>query len=379
MTDLKDIKPKWVLINENLYEISKFSHLPSQKRPHAICPICRRPVILKLGKYNVHHYAHNPEDICTITQPETALHLNVKFHIYQQLLKAQKIYIEKRCDRFLCNKKTKQLFLKGWDNVKVEYQTDSFRPDISLFKENKLIGAIEILVSHKMTDDKVQYFTDQKISWIEIKADEDLYNGNDTWNHEKPLPFYSCYPEPKHWICDNCKELRHQMDEHNKEIDKQVEYKKYNYTRIHAAKMVDYYFPSGKKYREVYFVMKKLRNGDWVKAWVETEQNRILTTESSPITKDSMKKLSKAVKKNINSFRSKGAIVDVSMDWRLWKSGSKFVARDIDGFPFRYEWDYKLKKWLKKNKIISNSCFSYDERYGYLNRIGKNGIKWYKD
>ncbi|MEC9493044.1 hypothetical protein [Flexistipes sp.] len=298
------------------------------------------------------------------SHPETALHLNVKFHIYHQLLKAQKIYIEKRCDGF-CNERPKQLFLEGWDEVKIEYQIGSIRPDISLFKENSLICAIEVLVSHEMSKEKKQYLINQEIPWIEIKAEENLYIGNDTWNDEKPLPFYNCYPEPEHRICDNCKKLRYQNDENSKEIDKKVEHKKYNCTKIHAAKMVDYYFPSGKKYREVYFVKKKLRRGDWVKVWIETERNRILATEYSPITKDSMKKLSKTLEKNINSFRSKGAIVDNSMKWRLWENGSKFVARDIDRFPFRYGWDSERKVWVKKSERTNNYY------------IEKNGIKYY--
>jgi hypothetical protein len=59
---------------------------------------------------------------------------------------------------------------------------------------------------------------------------------------------------------------------------KRVQYEQSNYEGIHAAKMVDFYFRSGKKYREVYFVMKLVRKNEWVKAWVKTERNQVIAS-----------------------------------------------------------------------------------------------------
>ncbi len=64
--------------------------------------------------------------------------------------------------------------------------------------------------------------------------------------------------------------------------------------------MVDFYFRSGKRYREVYYVMKALKNGEWHKAWVQTERkenqpNNTLATVYRRITEEALAKLNEAV------------------------------------------------------------------------------------
>ncbi len=66
-------------------------------RPDAYCPVCDCQVTLKLGQKNAHHFAHRPEDICSATQPETALHLNCKFHIYKQLITGTALSVSMSC------------------------------------------------------------------------------------------------------------------------------------------------------------------------------------------------------------------------------------------------------------------------------------------
>lgn len=85
MLNIPEIFPRWVLVDGNLHPVSSFSHLSPGQRPEAICPVCKKRVILKLGNDRVHHYAHQPEDKCAITQPETALHFNTKIYIGHQL------------------------------------------------------------------------------------------------------------------------------------------------------------------------------------------------------------------------------------------------------------------------------------------------------
>jgi len=89
----RDIRPIWVLVNDELRHVSEFSDLPYEKKPECYCPVCDNKVILKLGKINVHHYAHRADDICAVSKPETALHLNTKIHIYQKLLTGKSIKI----------------------------------------------------------------------------------------------------------------------------------------------------------------------------------------------------------------------------------------------------------------------------------------------
>jgi len=338
MAKLSSIKPIWVLVDKHLREVSEFAHLPRNQRPDASCPACQRPIIFKLGNYRVHHYAHRPEDVCAANQPETALHLNTKFYIYKQLLQARTVYIEESCARY-CGEKRTQVWLEKWDSVNVEFTVDSFRPDIALLSEGKVIGAIEVLVSHSVSEQKAQYFADQRISWLEVQANETLYEGDNTWTPEKPLAFYHCYPQFEHWICESCSKI-----EEKQRVQRAYEQK--NYVTIHSAKMVDFYFKkSGKKFRGVYFVLKKVQDNSWDKAWVKTETNRVIASENGPITKESLKRLNEAVRKDITQFEVKGAIIDEVVKWRLWETGQKFVARDTDNYPFRYVWNEEQSKW----------------------------------
>jgi len=357
MRNLQNIEPKWVLVRESLHAVSEFADRLPKARPRAFCPICRRPVILKLGDRNVHHYAHRPDDVCITSQPETALHLNTKFYIYQQLLQAQTIFVENRCTRY-CGAIRKEAWLEKWDDVRVEYSTDSFRPDIALLSKGQVIGAIEVLVSHAVSQQKEEYFRNENIAWLEVQAEKTIYEGDEAWTPEKPLLFVRCHPQLERWMCQECieskeraRKLQEEQEKERKEQEerrkKQWEYEQNNYEVIHSAKMVDFYFKSGKKYREVYYVMKKVKNGEWIKAWVKTRQNRVVASENAPITKNSLKKLNEAVRNQIAEYRGKGtAIIDEFMEWQRWEKGQKFVARDLDRFPFRYSWENKL--WDEK-------------------------------
>lgn len=366
MVKLQSIKPKWVLVNGSLHEVSNFAHLLPQKRPHALCPVCQHSITFKLGNHRAYHYAHQPEDVCITTQPETALHLNTKFYIYKQLLQARTVYVEESCWTISCEAKRKQIWLEEWDDVKVEYLTDSFRPDIALLSNGKTIGAIEILVSHPVSAQKAQYFDSQKISWLELQAEENLYEGDDAWTPEKPLPLRQYHPQLESWKCDMCKKseerarkVKEEQEKERREQEEkqrnQREYEQNNYEVIHSAKMVDFYFKSGKKYREVYYVMKQVKDKEWVKAWVKTEKNQLIASENTPITEESLKRLNEAVKKHIAEYRdNKGAvIIDEFMKWRRWEKGQKFVARDTSKFPFRYSLEdslldeYQLR-WILK-------------------------------
>lgn len=337
MVKSQRIEPKWILIDETLREVSEFAHLSPSERPDAFCPVCQRPVVLKLGNQRVHHYAHQPEDVCIATQPETALHLNTKFYIYTQLLQTRMLYTEETCERH-CGAKRQYVWLKEWGDLKVEYTVGSIRLDIALLSEGKVIGAIEVLVSHSVDEQKARYFDDQEISWLEVRATETLYEGDNAWTPDKPLPFYRRHPQPPRWMCDHCKKTEERQRE-------QREYRQNNYEVIHSAKMVDLYFKSGKKYREVYYVMQRVKDGTWVSAWVKTEKNQVIASENAPITKESMKRLNDAVKRRLVRRQREGAIVDEVIPWRRWKKGQKFVARDIDRNPFRYCWDEEQRKW----------------------------------
>lgn len=338
MSPLHQIEPRWVLVNSTLHNVSEFAHLSPTSRPSAICPVCQEVVILKLGRKNAHHYAHQSNNLCISTHPETALHLNTKFYIYNQLLQTKSLIIEEKCAGFCGNQREYQ-WACNWIDVKVEYVFDSYRPDIALIHSNYTIQAIEVFVTHAVDDQKASYFAEQGIPWLEVRANENLYTGDNAWTTEKPLPYIRYHPRSYNWTCDACMARE-------KEEAKRREHLFKNFESIYSAKMVDFYFRSGKKYREGYFAVKKVQNGELIEAWIETENSKILAIEKAPITDESRRRLNDAVKKRIAEFRDKGAIVDEFMKWQPWEKGKRFVVRDTERFPFRYMWNDKPRKWF---------------------------------
>jgi competence CoiA-like predicted nuclease len=345
-------KPKWVIINEELKDVSEFVHLPPRNRPEAICPECHRPVTMKLGNIRAHHYAHNPNDTCAVTNSETALHLNTKFYIYKQLQNATQLLMEQRCQQNYprCHNSNHLPWLSDWDEVHLEYSIGPYRADIALLRNSEVVAAIEIAVTHYTEDEKIKYFKNHNIYWIEVTANESIYEDPNPWTSSFPIPFAWYIPGPDHWICIDCQQEEIERKRRQEAQRKRYEYEQKNHEFIHAAKLVDFYFPSGKKFRETYYVKIKVENGFWVKAWVEKSRGKVIATEyatqNQPINEQSLSRLSQVIKLDITSC-GKRTIADQFMKWRKWVQGRKFVARDIGQFPFRYVWNQKDRHWVK--------------------------------
>ncbi len=339
------IEPRWVLYKNQLYQVSEFAHLPPKERPRATCPLCEQPVVLKLGKVNAHHYAHAQEADCVAGYPETALHLNTKFHFYNELLQAtvKVLRVQQQCDGVGCVKRRRVVWIKDWDAVEVEYRMDPFRPDVALLRQGKVIGAIEILVTHAVDQRKAEFFEEQNTSWSDIRAKESLYHGEKAWRAAKPLPLDANCSEVDDWTCTPCQERR-------AEFERRREFERLNYTETYRAKMVDYYFPSGKKHREVFFVKRQFKDGECVRAWVETEKWNVVRSVEGVVNNAALRTLAHAVNAEIEAQRAKGTTVDAFMGWRQWVKGSKFSPKDTDRFPFNWAWDGRQKKWLQQEQ-----------------------------
>jgi hypothetical protein len=343
---LSDIpRLRWVLIEGNLCEVSAFRDLPPKARPDAYCPVCERQVTLKLGQKRVHHFAHRPEDICSATKPETAIHLNCKFYIYQQLVKATNVYTSSSCSR--CGKQKSVLWKQDWDHVEVEYKMESLRPDIALLQNGKVIGAIEIFVTHAVNEEKAQRFQSQDVDWIEIYGDEGIYEEPNAWTAEKPLDAISQYPQIPSWTCSQCERVQ----------EREKYQKVYHVDRVYrveiiCARMIDLYYPSGKKYRHVFYVKQAFTNGEKSRLWIEDEQRKIIADERAPITEQSRQRVNEAFKRAYQEFTHKAVFVDDSMDWIRWGAGRKFVSRDLDNFPFRYLWQKDTRTWVKQPGVF---------------------------
>lgn len=110
--------------------------------------------------------------------------------------------------------------------------------------------------------------------------------------------------------------------------------------------MVDYYFPSGKKYREVFYIMKRVKNDKCIGIYVKTRTGTVLKTLNVPVTPESLQELNHAVELEKRRVRSLNAVVDDFMDWRIWKPGKKFYPGDTMRYPFRYFWNVYERRWI---------------------------------
>lgn len=367
MVSRDKIEPQWVLVEEHLCNVSDFAHLVPRQRPPAVCPLCQLPVVLKLGTIKIHHYAHAREGSCAASLPETALHLNTKFHFYRQLQEAEErhLFIDQECER--CHQEMRRhVWVQNWDEVKVEYRMNGARPDIALLVRGRVVGALEILVSHAVDERKAAYFGQQEIAWLEIPASTPLYEEPTAWRVTAPLPIRPhTMPYPP-WMCSACV-LREEQERPARERAQRQQQQREQYLSeivIHAAMMADIYFTGGKKYREVFYVKKRVRDGQCLKVWVENDKRKTLkaipVTEVQPL-RLALQDLKDWVTQYIETFRRQGHIVDEVAKWRLWEPGRKFVARDFDRYPLQFSWKECIRQWVPhQQRESTHSAISGD-------------------
>jgi len=205
---------QWVKVNEEIHHVSDFAHLPQGKRPEATCPVCGTEVMLKLGKVRIHHAAHYEGVFCKATQPETIIHLNTKYHLQKVLTSTTKLKVWHYCDGWQtiihktgCARKNKRefVYLENWDRVEVEWAYGSYRLDVALLKDEKVIGAIEVFVTHEANEEKIEYLDKQGLAWVEIKATQSFYSSPTAWTTETPLKLKKWNQEiMRMWQCEQC-------------------------------------------------------------------------------------------------------------------------------------------------------------------------------
>ena len=332
---------QWVLVNGKLCEVSEFSGLAPKDRPEAHCPVCERVVTLKLGQKRVHHFAHRPEDICSATNSESAIHLNCKFHIYRQLQRARKLSTNISCNA--CHRQQSIVWKSNWDDVRVEYRLDSTRPDVALLKNGKVIGAIEVFVTHAVDEVKAALLNDQGIDWIEVQGYEDFYETTGGWTVTQPLAAVRQHPAAQAWTCYQCQEKQ-----------QQEEYKKNHPIIIRRARLIDFYYRSGKKYRNVFYVKYVLAYGEITCMRIEGSGFKLIVEEHPPFTEASEDQLYEAFEKELLVRKQKATVVDDGMGWTAWEHGQKFYIWDEERFPFRYVWHEKKREWVLQPKLKWN-------------------------
>jgi hypothetical protein len=173
---------QWVLVAGETRHVSEFANLIPGLRPEASCPVCGKPVIFKLGNERIHHAAHHEDAICAATQPETAIHLNSKYHIQKELSATKSLKLWHRCagwtfeqQHYGCHKDIQQAleYARDWNRVEVEWPYGKYRLDVALLRDDRVVCAIEVLVTHPSEEGKIEYLKQQGLAWAEIRVTPD--------------------------------------------------------------------------------------------------------------------------------------------------------------------------------------------------------------
>jgi hypothetical protein len=204
----------YCMVKGELHHVSEYAYLSPGQRPAATCPECDGPVVMKLGKIKIFHAAHAPGALCTLTNPETALHFNTKVYVYQQLIKGREILIPLHCAGYdvpavgsrpaghiSCRSARGRagVWTSDWTRVEMERYAGSRKPDIVLYKGGEVSAAIEVCATHAVDVLKAADLETAGVRWLEIKAEEDF-----DWVIGEPLPYSQIHPELPAWTCERC-------------------------------------------------------------------------------------------------------------------------------------------------------------------------------
>jgi hypothetical protein len=327
----------WVVVDGDLREVSEFASLPPRDRPLAFCPQCDRRIILKLGKVRAHHAAHRAQDICAATAAETALHLNAKFHLASQLRQVTTISLREKCQNQECDQVRQREWAASWDAVDVERRVGTRRPDVTLFRGGAAVAAVEVFATHAVDDEKARVLADAQIPWVEVRAIEVLEGA--AWTPAKPLPVHKEGPHQP-WHCDAC--AKAQSERAAAHAAAQA-----NGGFSICARLVDFFFRSGKKLRTVYEILEERADGRVVavilRAWRGDQQARFEGGKA-----ENKLRVQREFATWMQGFKSRGAIVDSPMAWAVhgahWFS-SELVAYSDIYYPRRYRWDAGARCW----------------------------------
>jgi hypothetical protein len=339
----KESRLSWVLVENELCHVKDFAHLRPKLRPTTYCPDCRQQVILKLGQKNIFHAAHkNPNTDCQLTNPESALHLNAKLHIAEELRKFIPVKVRYPCDGAngeSCDSEmtTTLNYLSEWDDVQVEYSIDQYRPDIVLLKNGESIGAIEVFVTHAIEPEKEKHLQEWNIPWIEVKGNYILDAGNDTpWQITDILQFQNISRTVIKWRCQRCQWKSAKLI-------------------TTGFKVVDIYYGS-KHTRSIYFAKKVVYEETVLELRIYESLDGLLLSVPTEI-EESRLRITELFEERIKGPSDAGAIVDASMNWyKVTDSPENQIYTDawreaimddsVYGiFPKKYYWSINENIW----------------------------------
>lgn len=146
----------------------------AERGQKVFCPLCKNPVIVRKGNIRIHHFAHKVSDICT---QETITHKVAKLLIQKTIEdwkkgRTQAPVFLRSCQ--YCYSREAQPIPKKVERADLEVRlADGFIVDVALMAENVPIAAIEIRVTHAVSEEKEEGLS---IPYIEVDGFEVIEN-----------------------------------------------------------------------------------------------------------------------------------------------------------------------------------------------------------
>lgn len=167
------------IVDGKLCNIQEFRHLVGdyENRPIAICPIdncgCEMEMVLPkdelVRRSHFRHISKSDFD----HSPETIWHFAAKHHIATQLKQGVRIVLNWSCSSQYCSgsHKLPPLLDKKPDYIDVDSKKiGGFLPDIALYHDDKPIGVIEVFNTHQSTQEKIDFYKEIGLPWLEISV-----------------------------------------------------------------------------------------------------------------------------------------------------------------------------------------------------------------
>lgn len=150
------------------------------------CPFCQAMVYKRTGPVRRHHFAHYPGSSCSYSG-ESDLHYGAKYYLCEKLRANARLEIEvpveivpdsylKKILERACATSYKIPVSSFFENILVEHQVEKYiekyEPDVLSTNSGKPVMAWEICHTSPMHDEKIRFFEDRQIPFIELEACE---------------------------------------------------------------------------------------------------------------------------------------------------------------------------------------------------------------
>lgn len=150
------------------------------------CPYCQAMVYKRTGKVRRHHFAHYPGSSCSYSG-ESDLHYGAKYYLCEKLRANARLEIEvpveivpdsylKKILERACASSYRIPVSSFFENILVDHQVEKYiekyEPDVLSTSSGKPVMAWEICHTSPMHDEKIRFFEDRQIPFIELEACE---------------------------------------------------------------------------------------------------------------------------------------------------------------------------------------------------------------